>query len=91
MARAKKASRRASGGLTKWFKEDWRDISTKDKSGKHPKCGRKSAENGADIQMRTRLKSRVDVCLAKRRATARKRATRPASGGGDLPTQGRKI
>lgn len=31
------------GGLTKWFKEGWVDISRKRKGGGHPPCGRKSA------------------------------------------------
>ena len=35
---------RASGGLTKWFKEDWVDIGSKKKNGKYQKCGRKSAK-----------------------------------------------
>lgn len=34
MARAKKPSKAAKGGLGKWFAEDWRDV----KTGK--KCGR---------------------------------------------------
>lgn len=34
---------RASGGLTKWFSENWVDISRKKKGGGHPKCGRKKA------------------------------------------------
>ena len=37
----------AKTGLKKWFAEDWRDISTKDKSGKHPKCGRPSGSKRA--------------------------------------------
>jgi hypothetical protein len=28
-----------TGGLTKWFKEKWVDISRKTKSGSHPPCG----------------------------------------------------
>jgi hypothetical protein len=31
---------RASGGLTKWFKQNWVDISTKKKDGSFAKCGR---------------------------------------------------
>ena len=27
------------GGLTKWFRQNWRDISRKTKSGGHPPCG----------------------------------------------------
>ena len=37
-----------SGGLTRWFKEEWVDISRKDKNGKHPPCGRASARTGKD-------------------------------------------
>ena len=29
------------GGLTKWFGENWVDISRKKKDGSHPPCGRK--------------------------------------------------
>ena len=31
---------RKSGGLTKWFKEDWVDIGSKKKGGGFAKCGR---------------------------------------------------
>lgn len=33
--------------LNRWFKEKWVDISRKDKSGKHPPCGRGDADEGA--------------------------------------------
>jgi hypothetical protein len=36
--------RKPSGGLTKWFKENWVDISRKDKQGRHPPCGRSKAK-----------------------------------------------
>lgn len=29
----------SNSGLKKWFKQDWRDISRKTKSGGHPPCG----------------------------------------------------
>tara|TARA_R100001463_G_C3482290_1_gene217068 strand:- start:60 stop:323 length:264 start_codon:yes stop_codon:yes gene_type:complete len=35
---------RASGGLTKWFKQDWKDIGSPKKGGGYAKCGRKSAK-----------------------------------------------
>ena len=39
------------GGLTKWFKEGWVDISRKRKGGGFMPCGRKSARNSKeDIQ-----------------------------------------
>ena len=31
--------KKPSGGLRKWFKEKWVDISRKTKSGEHPPCG----------------------------------------------------
>jgi len=31
---------RASGGLTKWFKQNWVDISARKKDGSFAKCGR---------------------------------------------------
>jgi|TARA_R110002020_G_scaffold384896_1_gene595885 hypothetical protein len=31
---------RASGGLTKWFKQNWVDISSRKKDGSFAKCGR---------------------------------------------------
>ena len=34
----------AKGGLTKWFKESWVDISRPKKSGGYTKCGRKKAK-----------------------------------------------
>lgn len=33
-----------AGGLTKWFKEDWVDISRPKKGGGYQKCGRKKAK-----------------------------------------------
>ena len=35
-----------SGGLTRWFKEEWVDISKKRKDGSYAPCGRKSAKSG---------------------------------------------
>tara|TARA_R100001129_G_C5154968_1_gene200014 strand:- start:206 stop:490 length:285 start_codon:yes stop_codon:yes gene_type:complete len=34
------------GGLRKWFREGWVDISRKKKDGSHPACGRSSAKKG---------------------------------------------
>ena len=36
----------ARGGLTKWFKENWVDISRPKKGGGYAKCGRKKAKKG---------------------------------------------
>ena len=37
---------RAGGGLTKWFGENWVDISRPKKGGGYAKCGRKKAKKG---------------------------------------------
>ena len=37
--------KKPSGGLTKWFREGWVDISRKRKGGGFMPCGRKSARN----------------------------------------------
>lgn len=31
--------KKPTGGLTKWFRQNWRDISRTTKSGEHPPCG----------------------------------------------------
>ena len=41
MPRKAKSASKPNTGLTKWFKQDWRDV----KTGK--KCGRKSAKGGS--------------------------------------------
>jgi hypothetical protein len=35
-------NKKPKGGLTKWFKERWVDISRKNKKGDHPECGASS-------------------------------------------------
>jgi len=38
---------KTSGGLTKWFKEDWVDIGSKKKGGGFAKCGRTKQKKDA--------------------------------------------
>ena len=38
-------ARKPKGGLAKWFKEDWVDISKPKKGGGYAPCGRKSARS----------------------------------------------
>ena len=71
-------------GLVKWFKEDWRDISTKDKSGKHPKCGRPSGSKRGYPKCVPAAKARTMSAAQKRSAVRRKRAR--AQGVGGKPT-----
>ena len=52
-------------GLVKWFREDWRDISTKDKSGKHPKCGRSAGSKRGYPKCVPRFQSSFNERIAK--------------------------
>ena len=38
---------RASGGLTKWYKQNWVDIGTRKKDGSFAKCGRSKQKKDA--------------------------------------------
>ena len=57
-----------SGGLTRWFKEEWVDISRKDKNGKHPPCGRASARTGKDKNGKKRS---YPKCRPKRKVSSK--------------------
>jgi hypothetical protein len=62
------------GGLTKWFKEGWVDISRKRKGGGHPPCGRKSAQGkGGYPKCVPASKARRMTAAQKRSAVTRKR------------------
>ena len=50
---------RASGGLTKWFAQDWVDIGSRKKDGSYAKCGRKSAK-GSKRKYQMPLKSKAN-------------------------------
>ena len=61
------------GGLDKWFKEKWVDISKTNKDGNHPPCGRKDASKGGYPKCR---KVRVAAKMSKKQkkaSVARKR------------------
>lgn len=85
------------GGLRKWLKEKWVDVSRKDKSGKHPPCGRSGSESGAYPKCRPSKKidkstpetSKSMSKSEKEKATAQKRRAEkknPKSGKGNTPT-----
>lgn len=42
----KKPYSNTKGGLDKWFKEKWVDISKTNPDGSHPPCGRSNADKG---------------------------------------------
>ena len=74
------AKSKPRNGLVKWFKEDWRDISSKDKSGKHPKCGRSAGSKRGYPKCVPAAKAASMTASQKKRAVARKKATKPARG-----------
>ncbi len=66
--------------LTKWFNENWVDISTK-KDGKHPKCGRKMGDGRKYPKCVPASKAASMSKSEKSAAVSRKRRTNPSSGG----------
>ena len=64
---------KSHGGLDKWFKEKWVDISKKNADGSHPACGRDDADKGGYPKCR---KVRVAAKMTdkqKKASVARKR------------------
>ena len=63
------------GGLTKWFKQNWVDISRPKKGGGYHKCGRKKAGKGYPKCVpaaKARRMSKKQIASAVRRKRARK-------------------
>ena len=74
-------------GLAKWFKQDWRDISSKRKDGSFAKCGRSKQKKDAKRKYPKCVpaaKARTMSAAQKRSAVRRKRAR--AQGVGGKPT-----
>jgi len=87
LAEKKKAYKGSHGGLDKWFKEKWVDISKTNPDGTHPPCGREEAGKGGYPKCR---KLRVAASMSKKQkkaSVARKRRTesRGAKGSGRKP------
>lgn len=59
------------GGLDKWFKEEWVDVSRK-KNGKHPPCGRKKADGSRYPACRPKAKAAKLTDAQKKSAAKRK-------------------
>ena len=55
------------GGLDKWFKEKWVDISKTNKDGSHPPCGRRDTSKGGYPKCR---KVRVAAKMSKKQKKA---------------------
>ena len=65
--------KKPKGGLDKWFKEKWVDISKTNADGSHPPCGRDDADKGAYPKCRkVRVAARM-TDKEKKNSTARKR------------------
>lgn len=72
---------KTKGGLTKWFKEDWVDISAPKKGGGYKTCGRKSAKGSKRAypkcvpaaKARSMSKSQIKSAVKRKRANPMKK------------------
>ena len=75
---------RKSGGLTKWFKQDWVDIGSKKKGGGFAQCGRSKQKKDAKRKYPNcvpRAKAARMTESQRRSAVARKRSKPQGVGG----------
>ena len=71
------------GGLTKWFKENWVDISRPKKGGGYEKCGRKRAKKGSKGHTKCVPASRAArMSKAQIRSAIRRKRAKPQGVGG---------
>jgi len=71
--KAKKPYADTKGGLDKWFKEKWVDISKTNPDGSHPPCGRDDASKGGYPKCRKVRVAAKMTKKAKKASVARKR------------------
>ena len=79
-------------GLAKWFKQDWRDISSKRKDGSFAKCGRTKQKKDAKRKYPKCVPAAKAAAMSKgqiKSAVSRKRAK--AQGVGGKPTNVKTI
>ena len=79
-------------GLAKWFKQDWRDISSKRKDGSFAKCGRTKQKKDAKRKYPKGVPAAKAAAMSKgqiKSAVSRKRAK--AQGVGGKPTNVKTI
>ena len=79
-------------GLAKWFKQDWRDISSKRKDGSFAKCGRTKQKKDAKRKYPKCVPAAKAAAMSKgqiKSAVSRKRAV--AQGVGGKPTNVKTI
>ena len=77
---------RASGGLTKWFKQDWVDIGSPKKGGGYAKCGRKSAKGSKRKYPKCVPKATANRMTKSQIKSAVRRKRSKAQGVGGKPT-----
>lgn len=75
---------KAGASLRRWFKEEWVDISKKNKNGKHPPCGRKDAKTGKDKNGKKRS---YPKCRPKKKVSSKT----PRTAGSLSPSQKKKL
>tara|TARA_S200000501_G_C20591849_1_gene641890 strand:- start:19 stop:321 length:303 start_codon:yes stop_codon:yes gene_type:complete len=74
------------GGLTKWFKENWVDISRPKKGGGYKKCGRKKAKTSRKKYPKCVPASKAARMTASQKRSAIKRKRSKAQGVRGKPT-----
>jgi hypothetical protein len=72
--------------LTKWFKEEWVDISRKKKGGGHPSCGRKKASKSSKGYPKCVPKAKAAKMTDAQKKSAVRRKRAKAQGVGGKPT-----
>ena len=77
---------RASGGLTKWFAQDWVDIGSRKKDGSYAKCGRKSAKSSKRKYPKCVPKATANRMSKAQRISAVRRKRSKKQGVGGNPT-----
>jgi hypothetical protein len=63
------------GGLRKWFKQNWRDISRTDASGSHPECGASAGTQGRDTDPQRGYPKCVPAAKAGRMTKSQKKSS----------------
>jgi hypothetical protein len=72
--------KKPKGGLDKWFKEKWVDISKTNADGTHPPCGRKDADKGSypkcrKVRVAARMTDKQKKASTRRKRKAEKEGT----------------
>lgn len=76
-----------TGGLTKWFNEEWVDIGRKKKGGGYAPCGRKKASTKSKGYPKCVPKAKAARMTAAQKKSAVKRKRAKAQGVGGKPTR----